>query len=412
MERRYPTARSAGFTLIELLVVIAIIATLIALLLPAVQSAREAARRAQCVNNLKQIGLATLNFESTYTYLPPKGMPVNQTNWNYADPDVNAQAAIPTVAASYLTMILPYMDQMVIYNAINLNLAASDTSNIPVTTGPGAIHSGLNSVYSVAINTLLCPSSPGPPTINYFNTFWGPYGDGGGDVCTPGAPAPSGNVTNLNPPPTQIWGRTDYFPIPGLHNTCLLAAGMPAGYIAAVGEGKDSGTITGWPITNKIRIASVTDGTSNTLMISECGSKPIGYNGFRQIYRSEVDGLLVDGVIEPVSSAGGAWADHFTYSSLAGAGPTERHPRRHLHGQLHQQQRDLLVPPGRGQRPVRGRLGALHQGHRLGATRRRLGHPGRRRDHQRRPVLKPRCQESRLCLSAWRKPTRRAGPAV
>jgi prepilin-type processing-associated H-X9-DG protein len=191
--------------------------------------------------------------------------------------------------------------------------------NIPVCTGTGAIHSGYDSVYSTAINTFLCPSSPGPPTINYFNCFWGPYGDGGGDTCTPGAPAPISGVTNLNPPPTQIWGRTDYFPIPGLHNPCLLAAGMPAGYIAAVGEGKDSGTITGWPITNKIRMASITDGTSNTMMISECGSKPIGYNGFRQIYRSEVDGLPVDGVIEPVSSGGGAWADNFTYSSLAGA---------------------------------------------------------------------------------------------
>jgi prepilin-type N-terminal cleavage/methylation domain-containing protein/prepilin-type processing-associated H-X9-DG protein len=305
---------NSGFTLIELLVVIAIIATLIALLLPAVQSAREAARRAQCINNLKQIGLATLNFESTYTYLPPKGVPLA-----VPDPDVNAQAAVPNIAASYLTMILPYMDQTVIYNQINLYQAASDTNNIPVCVGPGAIHSGLNSVYSVAINTFLCPSSPGPPTMNYFNAFWGPYGDGGGDVCTPGAPAPIGGVQNLNPPPTQIWGRTDYFPIPGLHNTCLLAAGMPAGYIAAYGEGKDSGTITGPTITGKIRIASITDGTSNTMMISECGSKPVGYNGFRQIYLSEVDGLPVDGVIEPVSSGGGAWADNFTYSSLAGA---------------------------------------------------------------------------------------------
>jgi prepilin-type N-terminal cleavage/methylation domain-containing protein/prepilin-type processing-associated H-X9-DG protein len=310
-----------GFTLIELLVVIAIISTLIALLLPAVQSAREAARRAQCINNLKQIGLATLNFESTYTYLPPKAMPVNQTNWNATDPDVNAQAAMPNIAASYLTVILPYLEQTVIYNQINLSpgVAAADTMNIPVCTGSGAIHSGYASVYSAAINTFICPSSPGPPTINYYNAFWGPYGDGGGDTCTPGAPAPTGNVTNLNPPPTQIWGRTDYFPIPGLHNTCLLAAGMPSGYIAAVGEGKDSGTITGWTITNKIRMASITDGTSNTLMVSECGSKPIGYNGFRQIYKSEVDGLPVDGVIEPVSSGGGAWADNFTYSSLAGA---------------------------------------------------------------------------------------------
>ena len=312
--------RSAAFTLIELLVVIAIIAVLISLLLPAVQSAREAARRAQCINNLKQIGLATLNFESTYTYLPPKALLLAAN-----DPNADAQAAIPNIAASYLTMILPYMEQMTIYNQINLSQVASDMANIPLCTGAGAIHSGNNSVYSVAINTLLCPSSPGPPTINYFNAFWGPYGDGGGDVCTPGDTAPIGGVTNLNPPPTQIWGRTDYFPIPGLHNTALLAAGMSPGYIAAVGEGRDSGTITGTQITGKIRLASITDGTSNTMMVSECGSKPIGYNGFRQIYLSEVDGLRVDGVIEPVSSAGGAWADNFTYSSLAGvrAGRTE-----------------------------------------------------------------------------------------
>jgi prepilin-type N-terminal cleavage/methylation domain-containing protein/prepilin-type processing-associated H-X9-DG protein len=303
-----------GFTLIELLVVIAIIAVLIALLLPAVQSAREAARRAQCINNLKQIGLATLNFESTYGILPSKGLRLAAP-----DPNSDAQAAIPIVSASYLTQILPYMDQAVIYNQINLNLAASDTLNVPPCTGTGALHSGTNSVYSVAINTFLCPSSPGPATMNYYNAFWGPYGDGGGDVCTPGAPNPGGGVQNLNPPPVQIWGRTDYFPIPGLHNTALQAAGFPASYIAAVGEGKDSGTITGHELTGKIKFASITDGTSNTLMVSECGAKPIGYNGFRQIYMSEVDGLPVDGSIEPVSSGGGAWADNFTYSSLAGA---------------------------------------------------------------------------------------------
>jgi prepilin-type N-terminal cleavage/methylation domain-containing protein/prepilin-type processing-associated H-X9-DG protein len=308
---RTSAGRSSGFTLIELLVVIAIISVLIALLLPAVQAAREAARRAQCINNLKQLGLATLNFESTYNNLPPKGQVLSTP-----DPNPDAQAAIPNISASYLTLILPYMEQTVIYNQINLSQAASDTANIPPSSG---IHSGTNSVYSIAINAFICPSSPGPATINYFNAFWGPYGDGGGDVCTPGAPAPTGGVSNLNPPPTQIWGRTDYFPIPGLHNTALQAAGMSPAYIAAVGEGKDSGTITGPPITGTIRMASITDGTSNTMMVSECGSKPIGYNGFRQIYKSEVDGLPVDGIIEPVSSGGGAWADTFTYSSLAGA---------------------------------------------------------------------------------------------
>ncbi len=306
--------KPAGFTLIELLVVISIIAVLIALLLPAVQSAREAARRAQCVNNLKQLGLATLNFESTYAMLPSDSLRLATP-----DPNLDAQAAIPTIAASYLTQILPFMEQSNIYNQINLSLAASDTANIPPCTGPGALHSGNNSAYSMAISAFLCPSSPGPSTMNYYNAFWGPYGDGGGDVCTPGAVSSGTGVSNLNPPPQQIWGRTDYFPIPGLHNTALLAAGMSAIYIARVGEGKDSGTITNTVITGKIRIASVTDGSSNTMMVSECGSKPMGYNGFRQIYLSEVNGLPVDGVIEPVSSGGGAWADNFTYSSLAGA---------------------------------------------------------------------------------------------
>ena len=176
--------KTAGFTLIELLVVISIIAVLIALCCRQC-SRREAARRAQCVNNLKQIGLATLNFESTYGILPPKGLRLA-----VADLNPDAQAAVPTVAASYLTQILPYLEQSNIYNQINLFQAASDTANIPPCTGPGALHSGNNSVYSTAINAFLCPSSPGPPTMNYYNAFWGPYGDGGGDVCTPGGRAP------------------------------------------------------------------------------------------------------------------------------------------------------------------------------------------------------------------------------
>ena len=309
-----------GFTLIELLVVIAIIAVLIALLLPAVQAAREAARRTQCVNNLKQIGLGTMNFESTYGSLPPDALRLDK-----ADPNVDAQAAIPTCAASFLTQILPYMEQANVYNLININQSAFNTANIPPSTGA---HSGLNSAYSVAINAFICPSSPAPSTFSYYNMCWGPYGNGGGDQCPPGGFVPTGSVQNLNPPPTQIWGRTDYFPIPGISQVPLLAAGMSQAYATAVGNpaqvsatnpAVNSGTIADPLIAGKIRLASILDGTSNTLIVSECGSKPIGYNGKRQIFKSVVNGLPVDGVIEPVTAGGGAWADQFTYAILAGA---------------------------------------------------------------------------------------------
>ena len=104
MLRRHKT----GFTLIELLVVIAIIAILIALLLPAVQQAREAARRTQCRNNLKQIGLALHNYHDNFNVITPLA---------YGDGGINAQTSNPTWAWS--TMILPYMDQAPLYNQLN-----------------------------------------------------------------------------------------------------------------------------------------------------------------------------------------------------------------------------------------------------------------------------------------------------
>jgi prepilin-type N-terminal cleavage/methylation domain-containing protein len=107
-----------GFTLIELLVVIAIIAILIALLLPAVQQAREAARRTQCKNNLKQLGLAFHNFESSYTWLPASIRP--------------SATGSASIRFSVLTQLLPYVDQAPLYNQYNQAINWSVGTNVAV----------------------------------------------------------------------------------------------------------------------------------------------------------------------------------------------------------------------------------------------------------------------------------------
>jgi len=293
-----------GFTLIELLVVIAIIAILIGLLLPAVQKVREAAARSQCQNNLKQLGLAIHNYESTYQTLPGSYTPLPAP-----DPDPNAQAAVPQAGLSLQANLLPFIEQNNLYQMLNPRLSEFDTQNLP----PGGTHSGNNSAYSQVVKTYLCPAEPNQATMSYYNTCWGPYGDGGGVPCFNGG----GTGTNLNPPPTQIWARTNYFPITGIFPQLITLLGLTAQYptntIQQAGVFNDPLRTGG----GLIRLTDITDGTSNTMVMAEC-SKPKGYNRIRQVYSSEVDGLPVDGVIEPVSAGGGAWADLNTYSGLAG----------------------------------------------------------------------------------------------
>lgn len=129
--------RYRGFTLIELLVVIAIIAVLIALLLPAVQQAREAARRTQCRNNLKQIGLALHNYESSNGCLPP----------GYV---AGAVATTTTPGWGWTSMILPQLDQAPLFNAINFSLPIENAANAMAAR--------------TALTAMICPSDipPGP----------------------------------------------------------------------------------------------------------------------------------------------------------------------------------------------------------------------------------------------------------
>lgn len=108
-----------AFTLIELLVVIAIIAVLVSLLLPAVQQAREAARRAQCKNNLKQMGLALHNYAEASRVFPPGFV-------------AGANPAVTTPGWGWGVMILPYLDQGPLYNKGNFSLPVEDVNNAPV----------------------------------------------------------------------------------------------------------------------------------------------------------------------------------------------------------------------------------------------------------------------------------------
>lgn len=114
-----------GFTLIELLVVIAIIAVLIALLLPAVQQAREAARKLQCKNNMKQIGLALHNYHDSHGLFPPGYVDRNGNPNSTPDNDLGP-------GWGWTSHLLPHMDQAVVYNKINFNLGIENSNNTTV----------------------------------------------------------------------------------------------------------------------------------------------------------------------------------------------------------------------------------------------------------------------------------------
>jgi len=111
--------RHNGFTLIELLVVIAIIALLIALLLPAVQAARETARRMQCINNLQQLGIAIHNYHNIHSTFPMGAMS--------AIYDTTPQYSVKQNFSAHAAM-LPFLEQVAIYNAINFNVGCDESS--------------------------------------------------------------------------------------------------------------------------------------------------------------------------------------------------------------------------------------------------------------------------------------------
>lgn len=243
---RTPSPRSRAFTLIELLVVIAIIGVLIALLLPAVQAAREAARRAQCLNNLKQLGLATHNYIDRNKVLPADGVFLGAAYGSCCPPQTPDGEGWGW-NASWAVSILPEMDQQPMYNAYNFNRGAEWPPNYTV---------GFSQ-----LSTLICPSDgigerPAPP--------WGAnsyHGNRGG----PGVIRNwTGTIVQHHTfYPQQWWGRDGqlgYFGLQqirdGQSTTALFSEkllGMPGNEAVYVGQNNDERgffPIDGGPIFN------------------------------------------------------------------------------------------------------------------------------------------------------------------
>jgi len=209
----------AAFTLVELLVVIAIIGVLVSLLLPAVQSARESARRTRCVNSLRQIGLAIHNYADSFKVLP--------TSANSRD----NSTPLKTNGFSWIAKSLPFFEQGTLHARLNFNVKLTSGSPTNATTNFGAIQA--------VIPTLLCPSDPTKAVRTNLAAYW----------AWPGEPSPIGPASGGGPGPSAI--------------TCYM------GY-QGIGFDNDppDGLFERSPA-RSISFQNITDGTSVVLMLGE-----------------------------------------------------------------------------------------------------------------------------------------------
>ena len=246
--RQPASRRLQGFTLVELLVVIAIIATLIGLLLPAVQTAREAARRSACQNNLKQVGLAVVGFAEARKTLPPGvNIPISQASG--AIFPSNALVTSKKVGeplfknqfGSWFHFVLPYMEQVPLYQSFDLK--QRDYGNAGSPASPAA----------QVIPNLLCPTDHVPQRVIT-------YGGSG---------------------PTYYFGVQSYFGNGGSRSWDVAAASYDGVF----------------HLNSRTKLSAVTDGTSKTILAGERDSKDLRFQ-------------KSDGTEELPNRRGWAWANY------------------------------------------------------------------------------------------------------
>jgi prepilin-type N-terminal cleavage/methylation domain-containing protein/prepilin-type processing-associated H-X9-DG protein len=225
MRRKPVRPGRTAFTLIELLVVIAVIAILIGLLLPAVQQAREAARRAQCINNLKQIALAAASYESSIGVYPP-GMYIKPITYGPNQGYIYTDCGVPV-------HLLPYLDQGQTYNAINFQMSIWFSTN--------------RTVQGTGISTFLCPSDG---TI--------------GDIKQ----LPDNSLMEPTSPPGS--DRMAYSSYAGVCGPWFVWTLAIPGVITLPYHGAQKVDELGiFNTCSDVRSASVTDGLSNTMIFGE-----------------------------------------------------------------------------------------------------------------------------------------------
>ena len=215
-----------GFTLVELLVVIAIIGILVALLLPAVQAAREASRRAQCQNKVKQLCLGLQLFHDTHSEFP-----------GGIDPGYTGNAAT-NLMHSWVPYILPYIEEQAIHDQYRFDVRWDDpTTNAPLTRVQGTL---------VEFEALLCPSTP-DKLLRGRSDY--------GAICGPGSYVDSGGISY-----PQVWYKGGAWNLGGM---ICVGAQHP--------ENK-------FPPTKRIKVSQILDGTTYTILLGECAGRDVNLN--------------------------------------------------------------------------------------------------------------------------------------